>query len=124
MKKRIEKLFQKIRTWLSPLARTKGEGKPERQPADPQTRLSRQELLEVLVKQSRRIDELEAQLKEANEKLAQRELIVGSAGTLAEAALKLNHIFEDADAACRQYRESLVAMTNQAARQGREEETA
>jgi hypothetical protein len=72
-------------------------------------KLSRKELLEILVNQSRQIESLEAQLQEANEKLSQREIILENAGTMAEAALQLNHIFQDADAACQQYLASVQA---------------
>jgi hypothetical protein len=117
MKKQIEELLQKILTLFDG---TPGKQKPKKTggtATEQKSRLSRQELLEVLVNQSKHIDELEAQLREANEKLAQREIDVANAGTLAEAALKLNHIFEDADAACQQYRESLKAMAERAARE-------
>jgi hypothetical protein len=72
-------------------------------------KLTRKELLEILVNQSRQIESLEAQLQEANEKLSQREIILENAGTMAEAALQLNHIFQDADAACQQYLASVQA---------------
>jgi hypothetical protein len=80
-------------------------------------RLSRKELLQILVTQSKQIEALEAKLSEAEGRLEHRELILNEAGTMAEAAMKLNHIFENADAACRQYFESLKAMVT------REQET-
>jgi glutathione S-transferase len=70
---------------------------------------SRKELLEILVRQSRQIEQLEAQLREAERKLAQREIILENAGTMAEAALQLNRVFQDADAACQQYLDSVRA---------------
>jgi hypothetical protein len=76
-------------------------------------RLSRKELLEILVTQSKQIEELEAKLQDAQRQLERRELILQEAGTMAEAAMKLNHLFEDADAACRQYVESFQAMVKQ-----------
>jgi hypothetical protein len=127
MKDRIQALLQKIAQTIHTLytkiaAKAPGAHKAadgEKGKEEKPAKLTRQELLEVLVKQSKKIDSLEAQLKEANEKLAQRELTIANAGSLAEAALKLNQIFEDADAACQQYRDSLKAM---AERQGREED--
>jgi hypothetical protein len=88
-------------------------------------KLSRKELLQIMVAQSKQIEELEAQLREANCKLEKRTFILDNVGTMAEAALKLNHIFEDADAACQQYRESLkalVAREQEAVRQLKREE--
>ena len=70
-------------------------------------RLNRRELLEMLIEQGKKIDQLQAQLDEANEKLESRRIQLASAGSIAEAALKLNHIFEDAQAAADQYLENL-----------------
>jgi chemotaxis regulatin CheY-phosphate phosphatase CheZ len=83
-------------------------------------KLSRKELLEILVNQSHRIEHLEAQLREANEKLQMREIVMDNAGSIAEAALRLNQIFQDADAACQQYLDSAKAA---AARMAEREKT-
>ena len=72
-------------------------------------KLSRADLLEILLEQSRELDQLRAELDEANRKLAQREIAIDRAGTLAEAALLLNGVFEAADKACRQYEENFRA---------------
>lgn len=66
-------------------------------------RLGRTELLRLLVSQMRRNQELEALLAEANEKLRQREIEIEKCGTLAEAALRLNKVFEQADQAVQDY---------------------
>jgi hypothetical protein len=76
-------------------------------------KLSRKELLRVLVAQGKQIQQLEAQLQEANRQLEQRALVMDNVGSLADAALQLNHIFEDADAACKQYSDSLRALVAQ-----------
>lgn len=60
-------------------------------------RLGRTELLRLLVAQMKRNEELEAKLAEANEALRQREIEVSRCGSLAEAAMKLNRMFELAD---------------------------
>jgi DNA repair ATPase RecN len=73
-------------------------------------KLNRKELLEILVLQSQEIDELKSRLAAAEEKLAERTIEIDNAGSLAEAALKLNRIFEDADMAAQQYIDSLRAM--------------
>jgi CRISPR/Cas system CSM-associated protein Csm2 small subunit len=70
-------------------------------------KLNRLELLEMLVEQSKQIDELQQRLDTAEKKLADRDLKLKEAGTLAEAALKLNDVFEAADAAGKQYVDAL-----------------
>ena len=66
-------------------------------------RLRRSDLMEMLLELSKENMELRRQLQEAEEKLADRQLQIQQAGSLAEAALQLNRIFEDAQAACDQY---------------------
>lgn len=66
-------------------------------------KLNRQALLEILVAQSRRIDELEEQLAEAKAALQERSIMMDDAGSIAEAALKINEVFEAAQAAADQY---------------------
>ena len=66
-------------------------------------RLRRSDLMEMLLELSRENLDLRQQLQEANQKLDERQLDIQQAGSLAEAALRLNHIFEDAQAACDQY---------------------
>ena len=78
-------------------------------------RLSRRELLELLIEQGKKVNDLQARLDEATEKLASRQIQLEQAGSIAEAALRLNHIFEDAQAAADQYLENIRA-------QGRSEE--
>lgn len=70
-------------------------------------KLNRMELLEMLVDQSKQIDELQARLDEAERKLSDREIKLSSSGSIAEAALKLNNVFEAADAAGKQYVDAL-----------------
>lgn len=66
-------------------------------------KLRRTELLELMLEQSRRIDELEAELAEAEAKLEARKLMCRESGSLAEAALKLNGVFEAAQKAADDY---------------------
>lgn len=68
-------------------------------------KLNRAELLEMLIAQGKKLNRLEEELKKANSELERREIAVETSGTLAEAALKLNRVFEDADAAAKQYLE-------------------
>jgi hypothetical protein len=70
-------------------------------------KLNRKELLELLLVQSKRVDRLQAQLASTRAELAEREIRVSTAGTMAEASLALNGVFESIDAAGAQYLENL-----------------
>lgn len=73
-------------------------------------RLNRQDLLILLGDQTERANQLEARLRKAEEMLLERKLIQEECGTMAEAALKLNNIFRDADEAAGQYLAEIRAM--------------
>ena len=66
-------------------------------------KLKRDELLQIMIAQSKRIAVLKKRLDAAERKLASRELALKETGNIAEASLKLNKIFEDAQAAADQY---------------------
>lgn len=70
-------------------------------------KLNRSELLEILVAQGEKIETLEQQLADAQKALQDRRIEISSCGSIAEAALKLNRIFEDAESAAAQYLESV-----------------
>ena len=70
-------------------------------------KLKRGELLEMMLAQSREIDALRARVSELEEKLADREIRIRESGSIAEAALKINGIFEAAQAAADQYMENV-----------------
>ena len=74
--------------------------------------LKRQEILELLLEQTRRADTLEQHIKELEEQLENRDITVRKAGTLAEAALQINKVFEAADAAARQYYMNVQRLTD------------
>ncbi len=69
-------------------------------------RLSRRELLELLLEERRENERLSAELREANERLEDRQIDLESAGSIAEAALRLNGVFAAAQAAADQYLEN------------------
>ena len=98
-------------------------------------KLSRQELLEMLIESEKRVRQLEEELAEAKEQLEDRRIQIENSGSIAEAALKLNGIFEAAQAAANQYLENLgvpteakeapeqpTALESQQMETGREEE--
>lgn len=70
-------------------------------------KLNRGELLQIMLEQSRRIDELEAENADLKERLQSRILVMEEAGSIAEASLRLNAVFEAAQEAADQYLESV-----------------
>lgn len=78
-------------------------------------RLSRGELLEMLIEQTEENRQLKIRLEQAEAQLRDRRIQIQKAGTLAEAALRLNRVFEDADKAAQQYLENLRLMTEKEA---------
>jgi hypothetical protein len=76
-------------------------------------RLSRTELLELLLQQSLERERLEQELAEARRLLADREIRLERAGDIAHAALEINGVMEAAQAAARQYLENVEKLERQ-----------
>lgn len=76
-------------------------------------KLSRADLLELLIEQSEELNELRARLTIAEESLKNREIAVSRAGSIAEASLILNGVFEAAQAACEQYLDNVRMHSDQ-----------
>ena len=70
-------------------------------------RLNRRELLEMLIFQIKKNDRLQKRLDEALEELENRRIAIEESGTLAEAALKVNGVFEAAQKAADQYLDNI-----------------
>lgn len=70
-------------------------------------RLSRKELLELLIEQSDALAQAQAELESVKGELNKRHIVRDQAGTMAEAALALNGVFEAADKAAKQYLENI-----------------
>ena len=66
-------------------------------------RLSRLDLMELLLREIKRNKELEARNAELEEKMKSREILLSEAGNIAEASLKLSGIFEAAQRAADDY---------------------
>ena len=66
-------------------------------------RLNRSKLLQMLLEIERENETRRARNKELEEKMRKRELQLAESGSIAEAALKLNGIFEAAQKAADQY---------------------
>mgnify|MGYP007099695739 CR=1 FL=1 len=75
--------------------------------------LNRAELLELLLTESRENDRLRRELRETKEELASRRIEIANAGSIAEAALQLNGVFQAAEQAAQQYLENVRRLTEE-----------
>ena len=71
-------------------------------------KLSRNDLLELMIEQAKEIERLREELDAANQKLNDRKIVIDNAGSLAEAALQLNGVFSAAQEACAQYMDNVT----------------
>ena len=85
--------------------------------------LSRAELLELLIAQMEENQKLQAELNDAKKQLEDRHIILKKAGSIAEAALELNQIFEAADRAAKQYVESVYHIVDNAKKPKQQKDT-
>ena len=70
-------------------------------------KLSRAELLEMLIAETEENARLREELAQARSALADRRILLEKSGSIAETALRLNGIFEAADRAAQQYLQSV-----------------
>jgi len=70
-------------------------------------KLSRADLLELLLEERRENERLRTRLEIAGEQLRDRTIQVKEAGSIAEASLRLNRVFEAAELAAEQYLENV-----------------
>ena len=73
-------------------------------------RLKRVDLLEMLLEQSKEVEQLKQENAQLKAALAKRDIDVREAGNLAEAAMKLNNIFEVAQKTADQYLDNIKRM--------------
>ena len=66
-------------------------------------RLSRRELLQMLLEQTSEVERLQAELDKTRAELDDRAIMLESCGNIAEASLKINRVFEAAQQAAEQY---------------------
>lgn len=74
--------------------------------------LSRSELLEMLIAQMEENEKLKIDLEKAQEKANSRQIAIDRAGSIAEAALVLNGVFDAAQAAAAQYLENIRQLSD------------
>lgn len=72
-------------------------------------RLSRRDLLEMLLDVSKENEKLREEVEQLQAKLNDRTIVIENCGSLAEAALQLNGVFQAAQAACEQYIQNFTA---------------
>lgn len=70
-------------------------------------RLNRSELIQLLIEQMEENARLEQESAEAKRQLADRTIALADAGSIAEASLRLNHVFDSAEQAAAQYLENV-----------------
>jgi len=73
-------------------------------------KLSRIELLEMLLTQTQEMEQLRAELADARRQLANREIRMQEVGNIAQAALEINGVMEAAQAAAQQYLENVARL--------------
>lgn len=83
-------------------------------------RLSRAELLELLLAESRETERLRQKLEMAEAALADRHIRMESAGDLANAVIEFNGVMQTAQAAAEQYLENIAEMKQQTQQQCRQ----
>lgn len=76
-------------------------------------RLSRRELLEMLVLLTEENDALKQRLQEAEAQLADRQIRIANAGSIAEAALQISGVLEAAETAAQQYLENVRRLSEE-----------
>ena len=75
--------------------------------------MSRSELLQMLIMQIKENKVLSERLAAAEAELNSRQIAINNAGSLAEAALSLNHVFDAAESAAQQYIENIKRISDQ-----------
>lgn len=83
---------------------------------------TRQELLEYLVQVMNQNQKLEQEVQQLQKQLEDKTIQIQNAGSLAEASLQMNHLFEDADKAVLQYLQNAKHMAEETDRQCKEKE--
>ena len=69
-------------------------------------RLSRSELLEILLDQAQEIEQLKKETEEQKKQIENHEIQIKESGTIAEASLRLTNIFDEAQKAADLYLEN------------------
>ena len=76
-------------------------------------KMNRKELLELLIASERENDQLKERLHQQEVQIQSRDIRIKNVGSIAEAALALNGVFESADKAAAQYLENIKCCSEQ-----------
>ncbi len=76
-------------------------------------KLKRSDLLEMLIAQKKENESIRAKLEDALEQLESKRIIAENAGSIAEAALQLNGVFDAAQDAASQYLENIMFLNEE-----------
>ena len=77
------------------------------------SKLSKKDLLEIMLKQGEEIDSLREQVRELQAKLDDKEIRIAKAGSMAEASLAVTGIFEEAQKAANLYLQNAMRMVDE-----------
>lgn len=84
-------------------------------------KLGRPALLALLLEQAKEYEELEKRLEAAEEALKSRQIQLDTCGSIAEAALKLNGVFEAAQKAAAQYEQNAQRIADETVSKAKQE---
>lgn len=76
-------------------------------------KLHRSDLLELLIAQEKENEQLRSQVAQLKERLADRTIALEQAGSIAEASLQINGVFQAAQDAAAQYLENIQRLSGQ-----------
>ena len=77
------------------------------------SKLSKKDLLEIMLRQGEEIDSLREQVRDLQAKLNDKEIKIAKAGSLAEASLAVTGIFEEAQKAANLYLQNARRMIDE-----------
>ena len=83
-------------------------------------KISRKELLELLLEQANRIVDLEKELADAKAKLKDKRIMLNEAGNLAEASLKITDLFQKTMETCKIYSDNIEELNSRIEKEVRE----
>ncbi len=83
-------------------------------------KISRKELLELLLEQANRIVDLENELTEMKAKLDDKKIMLNEAGNLAEASLKITDLFQKTMETCKIYSDNIDELNSRIEKEVRE----
>ena len=84
-------------------------------------KLNRKDLLEIVLEQTKRIEELESKIDKLNEELNLKKISIKEAGSIAEASLKISSIFKSVDEAAEIYMNNIKELARKEEKRLRKE---